>query len=163
MERTAGVIGRSADGRWRPTSFVVAIRTRTECGERIVCQTALGSVTVWRTAQQIDSTVFVSRITHSTHCTNSELGVSPRFAALSIFIQQSLTWKCRKIALPVWTGGHVTSRNTVANRWKQVNTARKTGSAGRWRRSRLRQRRCGAQPMCTQVQSVTGTNRYANM
>jgi len=50
-----------------------------ECGERIVGQTALGSVTVWQTAQQIDSTVFVSRITHSTHCMNSKLGVSPRF------------------------------------------------------------------------------------
>jgi len=66
------------------------MRTRTECGERIVRQTALGSATVWRTAQ-IDSTLVVSRITHSTLCTSSELGVSPRFTALSIFIQQRLT------------------------------------------------------------------------
>jgi len=36
---------------------------------------------------------FVSRITHSTHCTNSELVVSPRLTALSIFIQQRLTGK----------------------------------------------------------------------
>jgi len=69
----------------------VAIRTRTECGQRIVRQTALGSVKVWRTAQQINSTVFVSRITHSTHCMNSELGVSPRYTALLIFIQQHQT------------------------------------------------------------------------
>jgi len=93
----------AADGRWHPASVVVAIRTRTECGERIVRQTALGSVTVWRTAQQIDPAVSVSRITHSTPCTNSELGVSPRFTALSIFIQQRLTLKCREIAPPVWT------------------------------------------------------------
>jgi len=98
--RTDGVVGRAADGRWRPASVVVAIKTRTECGERIVHQTALGSVTVWRTAQQIDSTVFVSRITHSTHCTNSELGVSPRLTALSIFIQQRLTWKVSRNRAP---------------------------------------------------------------
>jgi len=89
--------------RWWLASVVVAIRTRTESGERIVRQTALSSVTVWQTAQQIGSTIFVSRITHKTHCTNSELGVSPRFTALSICIHQRLTWKCREIAPPVWT------------------------------------------------------------
>jgi len=89
--RTAGDVGRAADGRRRPASVVVATRTRTECGERIVRQTALGSVTVWRTAQQIDSTAFVSFISHSPHCTNSELGFSPRFTAPTIFIQQRRT------------------------------------------------------------------------
>jgi len=135
MERTAGVVGRAADGRWRPLSVVVAIRTRTECGEHIVRQTALGSVTVWRTAQQIDSTVFVNRITRSTHCTNSELGVSPRFTALSIFIQQRLTWKCREIASTFWT------QRWSCDFWsygsKQVKTGQhgwKTGLAGQRQR-----------------------------
>jgi len=94
-----------------------------ECGERIVRQTALGSVTVWRTAQQIDSR---SSSVVSPTCMNSELGVSPRLTALSIFVQQHLTWKCREIAPPVWTQRR--SRDfwsSVANRWKQVNTAGK--------------------------------------
>jgi len=62
----------------------------TECGERIVSQTALGNVSVANsTADRL--TVFVSRITHSTHCLNSELDFSVRFTALSIFVQQRLT------------------------------------------------------------------------
>jgi len=125
-ELTAGVVSRAADGRWWPASVVVAIRTRTECGERIVRQTALGSVTVWRTAQQIDSMVFVSCITHSTHCTNSELGVSPRFTALSVFIQERLTWKVfRNRAPPVWTQRR--SRDLLSHGSKQVKPGRKMG------------------------------------
>jgi len=58
------------------------------------------------------------------------------------------------------SSGSVTSRYTVANRWEQVN---KAGKLGRRLRSRLRQRSCGAQPMRTQIQTVTGTNTYANM
>jgi len=151
MERNAGVVRRAADGRWRPASVVVAIRTRTKCGERIIRQTALGSVTVWRTAQQIDTTVFVSHITHSTHCTNSELVVSPRLTALSIFIQQCLTWKCRKIAPPVWTqrrSRDLSSPASKQNKWKSMATG-------------LCKHSCSVQPMRTQVQSVTGMKRYA--
>jgi len=69
--------------------------------------TALGSVTVWqkrsRTTQRTSTrsspvvsltsalTASLQTIPLSTHCTNSELGVSPRLTALSIFTQQSLT------------------------------------------------------------------------
>jgi len=53
--------------------------------------------------------VFVSCITHSTHCINSEFGFSPRFTALSIFTQQRLTWE-------------VTHRlNTAAVTWLTVS------------------------------------------
>jgi len=57
-------------------------------------------------------TVFVSHITHSTHCTNSELGVYPRFTALSIVIQQRLTRKVSRNRAP--------SLNTVAVTWLLV-------------------------------------------
>jgi len=56
-ERTAGVVGRAA-------SVVIAPRTRTDCSESIVCQTALGSVTVWQTAQQMD-TRFLPVVSHT--------------------------------------------------------------------------------------------------
>jgi len=156
MELTAGIIGWAADGRWRPASVVIAVNSNWMW--RIVQWTALGSVTVWRTAQQIDTPVFISRITHSTHCTNFELSIYPRFTALSIFIQQCLTWKCCRIA-PNFEhySGHVTFSHMVANRWNQVNTA------GNWvGGSRLQQCSCGAQPMRTHIQTVTGTNAYAN-
>jgi len=70
-----------------------------------------------------------------------------------------LTWKCQEIA-PQFehSVSHVTSRHSMANRWKQVD---KAGKLGRRRRSRLRQRSCGAQPMHTQVQTMTGSNTYA--
>jgi len=47
MERTAGVVRQAANGQWQlASSVIVAVRTRTECGEHIVCHTALGSVTI---------------------------------------------------------------------------------------------------------------------
>jgi len=71
-------------------------------------------------------TVFVSRLIHSTHCTNSELGVSPRFTALSIFIQQRLTWKVsRNRPPPLWT--QQWSRDLQSRGSKQVKPGRKLG------------------------------------
>jgi len=47
--------GRAADGRGQPASVVIATRTRIECGERIICQTALGSDNVVNsTADQLN-------------------------------------------------------------------------------------------------------------
>jgi len=57
-------------------------------------------------------TVFVSCTTHSKHCTNSELGFSPRFTALSIFTQQRLTWEV--------TRNRTHCFNTVAVTWLTV-------------------------------------------
>jgi len=121
---------------WRPASVVLAIRTRTECDERIVCQTALGSVTVWRTAQQIVSlSSSVVSVTAHTVRTPSSASLQDSQHCWSLF---NNTWleKCREIAPSVWT--LQCSHHTVANRWNEV---------GNWVNGRLRQHSGGAQPM----------------
>jgi len=91
---------------------------------------------------------------HSQHTLHElELGVSPRFTALSIFIQQRLTWQCRKTAPPVWTLRR--SRDFSSYGSKQV----KTGEHGRKTGSAVAQQATAAQPslMRTQIQSdLTG-------
>jgi len=85
-----------------------------------------------RQCQQIDSTVLVSRITHSTHCTAqtpSSASLQDSQQCRSLFNNVWLE-KCRQIAPSVWTQRR--SRDFLSYGRKQVITGqhdRKTGSA----------------------------------
>jgi len=112
-------------------------------------QLSAASVTLWRTAQQIDS--WSSPVVSLTVRT-------PNWASLQIpstvdLYSTTSDLKSVQKSRPRFehSGDHVTYSHTVANRWNEV---------GNWVGGGLRQRSCGAQPMRTQVQTVTDWYKY---
>jgi len=145
-ERTAGVVGQLADGRWWPASVVITelelnvvsvsffrqLSAVTQCGEQHSRSSSVVSPTA-HTARTPSSTSLQS----SQHCQ-------------SLFNKVWLE-KCREIAPPVWT--HRRSPDFSSYGSKQVKTGqhcRKTGSV-------VAQQATAMQPWCA-AYAYTGSN-----
>jgi len=133
----------SADGRWRPASDVVAVRIQTKCGEYIVRQTALSSVTM------VSSVVSFTAHTEQT----PSWALQDSQHRWSLFNNEKFEKSRPQFE---HSGGYVTSSHTIANRWNQVNADLENWVG--WLAARL-PRSCSTQPMYQQWLVFT----YANL